>query len=45
MTDRTNETEPEILDAVYREYKDALILLSFWDEDEKTEVQGDLAGV
>ena len=36
---------PEMLEVVWNEYKDALVMLSFWDEDEKTEVRDDLASV
>ena len=36
---------PDALDAVYAEYKDALVMLSFWDEEEKSEIADDLANV
>ena len=36
---------PEALEAVHAEYKDALVMLSFWDEEEKSEVSDDLANV
>ena len=34
---------PDLLEAVVPEYEDALLLLSFWDEEEKTSVQGELS--
>lgn len=33
---------PELLECVTGEYEDALLLLSFWDEDEKSEVKSEL---
>lgn len=33
----------DVIDAIDAEYRDALTMLAFWDEDEKTEVAGDLA--
>jgi hypothetical protein len=34
---------PALLEAVTSEYEDALLLLSFWDEEEKSEIQNELS--
>ena len=37
-----NLPSPAIIDAIDAEYRDALTILAFWDEDEKSEVSDDL---